>query len=163
MRVFRPLTAVAVVALAGLVAGVVALSGPVGASAAGRQPADDAQQSLVETYDYPGAANIQGIQLFKGDGHMMLVDCAVTGDRITVESLDGTGTRRDFCFQVHGPKGYLSMQLNGAYLIWTDNQTVLAKASVDGQTETKTVKKDDPQGVGVGEGKGAAMLLELRV
>jgi hypothetical protein len=143
----------------GAMGGVAVFTGPSGAVAA-----EDSQPSIEETYDYPGAAAIQGIKLLKGDGHILLVDCASAGSHMVAETLDAAGVRKDFCFQLKGSKGDLTMELAGVYLIWADNShDVVASLSVDGQSETKTVKKNDSAGVGIGNSESPATLLELRV
>ena len=126
--------------------------------------ADDPQPPIEETYDYPGADQIfqeRGIRLLKGDGHILLVDCASgTGFAEVLSSSKG-----QFCFRLSGTRGYLTMELPEAYLIkGGSGHTITATVTVDNVVETVQVPKNI--WVAVGEGadpeNGLATLLELR-
>ncbi|MGA5131373.1 hypothetical protein ACPCTO_16330 [Streptomyces olivoreticuli] len=117
----------------------------------------------VEKFEYPEAAKIlkdKGITLFRGDGHILLADCATSHD-ITVKSRVG---QKNFCFAVKGKKGNLVLELPDAYGIWTEDHPVDAKVTVDGQSSTVQAPKNDykPLGESVDPGK-RAVLLELNV
>jgi hypothetical protein len=103
-------------------AGVFVRSGVAGAEA--NDPVDEGA-SIVEDYSYPGAAAIEQsrhITLLKGDGHVLLVDCATAPDPVRVQSfVDGTRPGDDFCFQINGPSGYLTMRLADSYFIKGDS------------------------------------------
>lgn len=125
--------------------------------------ADDADTppSIVETYDYPGAASIPNIKLIRGDGHIMAVACNQGKTDIEVYSFL---VADPFCFDVKGTSGYLALELEQAYGVRNYNQfTVDAKVSIEGAApKTVTVPVDDWAGVGVGANEGQAVLLELR-
>ena len=134
-----------------------------GAAGAGAAAAADEPPSLVEDYSYPGAAAIKErykIDLFKGDGNIMLVDCLDRTDVIKVDSRRGY-----FCFKVTGPKGYLTMLVPQVPLIQgDDNHNVVATATVGGETlEPVEIAPGEWENVGVGEQVGQAALVELRV
>ncbi len=151
-------------AVIGLLGGLAAFSGPAGAGA------EDAPPPIEETYEYPGAAQIErdrGLKLIKGDGHILFADCVTGADQIKVESRRWPGTRGHFCFVVKGTKGYVTLEIPEAYVIWSDqNHALNAKITVAAETETVHVPKDDF--VGIGESgndpnSGPATVLELRI
>jgi hypothetical protein len=148
----------------GLLGGLAMFGGPTGAGA------DEAPPPIEENYDYPGADRIlaeRGIKLIKGDGRILFVDCVVGANQAKVESRRWPGTRGHFCFTIKGTKGYLTLEIPEAYVIWSDqNHALNAKIKVADQTSTVNVPKDDF--VGIGEGgddpnSGPATILELRV
>jgi hypothetical protein len=148
----RPLI-LAVVSAAALVAGTtVAL-------------AEDSQPPIEENYDYPGGDVLfreHGLRLRKGDGHILLVDCSSGTGFVEVWSR----SKGQLCFRIRGTTGYLSMELPEVYLIAGDgDHSIQATVTVDGNTETVQVPKD--QWISVGEGADPesvpATLLEFRV
>ncbi|MEW2581539.1 hypothetical protein [Streptomyces syringium] len=117
----------------------------------------------VERFEYPEAAKIlkeQGIVLRKGDGRILLTECATAHD-IKVKSRVG---QKDFCFAVKGKQGHLILELQQAYGIWTEDHPVQAKITVDGKDTIIDAPKNDykPFGEAVDPAK-PAVLLELRV
>ncbi|MDG4807731.1 hypothetical protein O7634_13315 [Micromonospora sp. WMMD1120] len=125
-------------------------------------PADAAEEppSLVEDFSYPGAAAIKqsrDIELIKGDGRITLVDCTDNPELIRVESL----LRTDFCFSVKGDSGWLSLRLDGVFLIHSGDQKVAAKVAANGVEETVNIRENSIQQVGIGD-PDFGVLLELR-
>jgi hypothetical protein len=126
--------------------------------------ADEAQPSIEENYDYPDAAKIEaerGIKLIKGDGHIVFVDCATSGTLIQVWSK--TSDER-FCFHVTKPNGYVTMELPDVYYIRGDDHDVVAKVTIDDETESVELEQNtwNPIGEGTSPDSGSATLLELR-
>jgi hypothetical protein len=125
--------------------------------------AEDVPPPTEETFDYPGAEAIfksRGILLKKGDGHILLAECAPGGNQLEVRSRN----RDPFCFNVKGKKGWLTLELTEAFLIFsTDSHKTEAKFTVDGVTGTKTVLPGEAEGIGEGGGSKSATLIELRV
>ena len=124
--------------------------------------ADDNPPPIEENYDYPGAAKIfadRGILLKKGDGHILLVDCASGSDLLQVRARN----KDPFCFRISGATGYLSLELADTYLIRGDSgHTVQATISVDGKSSTVTLARDAWTGVGEGTNPSeSATLLEF--
>jgi hypothetical protein len=156
----------------GASAGVVAAALVVGgvlcapwASAADELPTPENGGSLVEDGSYPGADAIfaeTGIRLVRGDGRIMMADCA--GDRtglIVVQRRGGD----DVCFRATGTSGYLALELPLVYLVRSDaTHDLRVTVTVDG--ETQQAGGDPAEWFGVGEGasetSGPATLLELR-
>jgi hypothetical protein len=126
--------------------------------------ADPQPQSVVEDYAYPGADRIlaeHGVKVLKGDGRIRHVsDCAGRTDVFRVESLVGAEART-YCFEVLGPRGFLTMDIPNVYLVRGADRAVVAKATYQGQTETVTV----PPGTyeAIGGGNATHTLVELRV
>ena len=113
-----------------------------GSAAAG---ADDTQPTLEETYDYPDAAKIlhdRKIRLIRGDGHIVLVDCAPGANVLRVQSRI-TKPNDDFCFQVKRAPGYVTLELEKAYYVRGDNHVVDATVTTDGHSETVPVRKNE--------------------
>ena len=139
-------------------AAVAAASAPETAAAA-----EDAT-SIVETYEYPGAAAIfaeRGILLKRGDGHLVLTDCVTGGDFVEVRSRN----RDPFCFRAIGDKGWVTLELNDAFLVFSDSEhTTVANYTVNGVSDTATVAPGGAEGIGEGTNPGqSAVLLELRI
>ncbi|WP_053728810.1 hypothetical protein [Streptomyces sp. WM6378] len=127
----------AAAAATALVAFTAAEAAPRSAAAAAATTTAADMPSTVETFAYPNAAKIladQKIVLKRGDGRILLTDCASAWD-IQVESRTG-GVY--FCFAVSGKQGYLTMELPDTYGIWTKEHPVKA---------TLTAKSDGEQSV----------------
>jgi hypothetical protein len=146
-------------------------------SAAAHADADAAAvpADLVEDFNYPGAAQVltdRGIKLLRGDGHLTLADCGADPDHaannlIVVQSFDDDFPNGpSFCFQAVGTTGVLTMEIPNVYLVRSDaSRVVAAKVSVADEPTVVETEQVDPlewQGVGIGQERGEAVLLELR-
>ncbi|MFI2073182.1 hypothetical protein [Streptomyces triculaminicus] len=142
-----------------------------GVAAAAPGPADDSLPSAVETFDYPNATKIfkeRGIALRKGDGHILLADCAATTDIVVLSSkLDLPAQDNRFCFRVTGTgkSGYLSLEIPKVYYIATGDYAVRASLTADGKTTDVNVARHDGESVGQGTNPPGSptVLVELRV
>jgi hypothetical protein len=169
--------------LAGLAAGLAALTGTALAVVAG-QPAsaDTPPPSIVEDYSYPGAAKIlaeQNVKLISGDGHILLADCATAPvgnvgllKVFTEDETIGSGGLGRVCFKITGTTGYLALQVPAVYEIRGDGQQ-----SGYGHHVTASVRSDDGDsadvavnpsgstqvGHGIGDGVSPTTLLQLKV
>jgi hypothetical protein len=121
--------------------------------------ADNPQGSLVETYDYPNGDKTPGIKLIKGDGHVVMVDCAEGQSSAEVWSFNN---EKPYCFQFKGKTGYVTLELNDVYGIRNLSQLDIT-AKVSTVKDPIPVPKDSWKGVGVSGGTGPAVLLELRI
>ncbi|GAA2843228.1 hypothetical protein [Crossiella cryophila] len=124
--------------------------------------AEDTPPPIVEDFAYPDADKIfqeKGLRLYRGDGNIILVDCAVGGDPVRVKSRN----RDEFCFKVLGPKGKLTMELDQTYAIRGNTaHNVTALVWVNGASKTVTVPKREWIGVGEGSEPGKlGVLLEI--
>lgn len=129
--------------------------------------ADDAPAatSIVEDYSYPDAAQIlvqHGVKLNSGDGHILYVDCAAEGDLIKIESYQ----HADFvCFQLHGPHGYLSLEIGETVFVYSETNPLQATVQLAGETQPEqpqAVAPDKWISFGEAANQPAATLLELR-
>lgn len=121
--------------------------------------------SAVEDFSYPGAAKIlqeQKITLERGDGHIVLSNCAVAYD-IKVKARVETGLA-NFCFTVRGNRGYVALKLPESFGIWTKAHPVQATLTADGQETVVNAVKNDYTPVGeTGDSGQHSTLVELRV
>ncbi|MGI5336743.1 hypothetical protein ACQEVS_04750 [Streptomyces sp. CA-181903] len=124
----------------------------------------------VEGFEYPNAANIlkeRGIALRKGDGHILLSDCAVTQDIVVnTNNLDNVD-RGKYCFKVTGTgkTGQLTLEVPKVISITAGNYLVQASLTSEGQTTEVGVPKYDTTVVGQGANPtgNPAVLVKLRV
>jgi hypothetical protein len=119
------------------------------------------ETTLEEDFSYPGAESYipSGITLKKGDGNLLIVNCATEPYVLKVESYQGVG---EFCFQVRGPKAYVTLELSGVFLIWTSDAAVQASVVVDGQQSVVDLEEGF-NAVGFGGTALGATLVELRL
>jgi hypothetical protein len=125
------------------------------ASAAGQDAQE--QGSLVETFEYPNGNSVPGIELKKGDGRILHVPCpADKRGVVIIESYVGS---TDFCFQVKGGKGYLTMNVPKSYMLDGDGKNLLTVSYItNGETKTEDVAKDSYTPIPAG-----STVIELRV
>ncbi|RPE27954.1 hypothetical protein EDD38_7251 [Kitasatospora cineracea] len=118
---------------------------------------------LAEDFTYPGADQIlqsRNIKLLKGDGHILLTDCGTTSQQIKIWRRTGG----DFCFNVTGASGYLTLDVTGVWAVETLDHPVSASLTAQGATQDVTVAKGGFQPVGEGvPGGSVSVLVELRV
>ncbi|MEU2429902.1 hypothetical protein ABZ611_10335 [Streptomyces sp. NPDC007861] len=149
--------ALAWVALAGAGAGVGGSSGAVA------PVADEAPGFAVEDFNYPGADKIlaeQNIVLKRGDGHIVLVDCASGTGFLEVWARD----KAKVCFKVTGNSGWLTMEIPSVHLIKGNDYTTQVDMTVDNETKTFDITKNAWTSVGESadpEGR-EHMLVEIR-
>ncbi|MFD5416897.1 hypothetical protein ACFWJT_02480 [Streptomyces sp. NPDC127069] len=155
----------------GLVSATAALAGfaTLGVAYAGPQSpsgvtADGEMPDAVEDFAYPNSAKIQTEQqilLKRGDGHITLADCAAGTPDIRVKSRNG---QKLYCFDVNAPKGYVTLELPGAFGIWTKDYPVKATVTAGGTQSVIDTPANDYKPVGEGTVNGApSVLVELRV
>jgi hypothetical protein len=130
--------------------------------------ADEPPGFAVEDFDYPGADRIlaeRGIELKRGDGHIVLADCA--GQNLLRISARGQSNQA-VCFRVSGDEGWLTLRLEQAYLVRTNDysSTHLELAADSGDTQSFDLGPNDLESVGEAlpdSGGQAFALLEIRV
>ncbi|HLL66546.1 MAG TPA: hypothetical protein VK453_12475 [Micromonosporaceae bacterium] len=155
--------------LVGALTGFVAVTTPGAALAADEPP------SIVETYEYPGAAHWEtarpGLKLKSGDGHILIVECPSAGnptlDLFVVESRMYPLPKGFFCFKLTGTKGYLSLEIPDAYYLRGDNtHTVSATLSIAEDppvVEPQTVEPGQWTEIGSSAFRGKTTVMELRI
>ncbi|MFD0278605.1 hypothetical protein ACFVHB_32505 [Kitasatospora sp. NPDC127111] len=153
-----------------LAAGAIALAATLGASAlasAETAPSDNSTAPpAVEDFNYPGPSPFSNVKLLRGDGHIILSDCAVD-DQISVLSFDlPNSSGNQICFRATAGTGYLAVEVPNVIRIRTDDYAVNAKLTSEGVTQNIDIAKGAAVSVGIGSGTGngkPTTLLELRV
>lgn len=155
-----------VTALAAVAAGLLAVGSAVGQDGgAGLAPvADEAQGYAVETFDYPQADRIlqeRGILLKRGDGHIVLADCASDENLLQVWA---TGHSTRFCFRVTGDEGYLALEMPAVYSIRGNDYEAQVDMTVDGEERTYDIPQNTWTAVGASADpeSGPQTLVEIR-
>ncbi len=154
---------------AGIIGSVTAVAAvtTLGVAHAGPQdpatPANTDMPSAVEDYAYPNAARIQQDQqilLKRGDGNITLATCDGTNP-ITVKSRSG---QKLYCFNVRGTKGWVTLELNDSFGMWTKEHPVQATISAGGKETVFNAPANDYKPFGESGDVGQrSMLVELRV
>ncbi|MDB4988518.1 MAG: hypothetical protein JWN04_3696 [Myxococcaceae bacterium] len=130
------------------------------------QPAAN-EGTLEEDFSYPEAEKYRasGIDLKKGDGNLLVVDCkdpkVVAPDAVVlkVETIKST-----FCFSLHGSSGYLTLELPNVFLITTMSRPAQATVMSNGQRRVIDLKEPGKStSIGLEQGANGASLVELRV
>ncbi|MGW9039724.1 RICIN domain-containing protein, partial [Streptomyces sp. NPDC055721] len=135
------------------------------ASAAEAAPAEATPPLAVETFAYPGAAQIlaeQAVTLNAGDGNIRLVDCASESGLVQVLRRDASPAT--VCFKVSGPTGYLALEIAKVVKIKGDDHAVKATLNTAGTVTSVDIAKNDWTPVGDGGTQTAGdgtTLLEL--
>lgn len=124
--------------------------------------ADAAPGYAVEDYNYPQADKIlaeQGILLKRGDGRIVLADCASEDNLLRFLARD----REDVCFKVTGEEGFLTLQLESVHGVRTDDSgnTHLEMTAEDDRVEYD-IPADTWEGVGESVDGREHVLVEIR-
>ncbi|MEU6949059.1 hypothetical protein ABZ957_28065 [Streptomyces sp. NPDC046316] len=124
--------------------------------------ADAAPGYAVEDYNYPKADQIlaeQGILLKRGDGHIVLADCASEANLLRFLARD----RADVCFKVTADQGFLTLQLPSVHGVKTDDS---GNTHLEMTAEDDRVEYDIPaetwEGVGESVDGREHVLVEIR-
>ncbi|MFW6695363.1 hypothetical protein [Streptomyces sp. MAR4 CNX-425] len=139
--------------ITGIVAAVVAAAYAV-AAPAGEQDVSPAPAAAgdpgyaVENFAYPDADRIQqerGILLKRGNGHIVL--SAECGDGLLRVWARG---KPEFCFEVTGDAGYLSLDLPAVYTVRGVDYDTTITMTVDEETKTYDIPRNQWEAVGEG-------------
>jgi len=155
--------------VAAFLAATVGIPFAVADDSAPAQAAADVPPFAVEDFNYPGAADIletRGIELKRGDGHIVLVECDTALDQIRVYSVadDTTGREGNYCFRATAKSGYLTLQLPRVFALETGEHPISADLTANGETATVALPKNAFESVGEGTVGGArSVLVEIRV
>ncbi|MDQ0761702.1 hypothetical protein [Streptomyces canus] len=151
-------TAVGAGALAWLVmAGAPAATG--GTSAV----ADEAPGYAVENFDYPGADKIlaeRNITLKRGDGHIVLADCASQTGLLEVWAR----SHDKVCFRVTGNSGWLTLEIPSVYGVKGNDYATTVDMTVADEEKSYDVEENAWTAVGesADEQGREFMLVEIR-
>lgn len=158
----------AVLGAAAIAAGSLAVPAALADATPAEVAADDLPPFAVEDFNYPGADRIleeRGFLLKRGDGHIVLANCS-EGNVIRV-SARGLANE-DVCFRATGDSGYLALELNGTYLVQTNDyeNTHLELTAASGDEQVYDVGPNDLQSVGESDPGSEGQrftLVEIRV
>ncbi|MDQ0486160.1 MULTISPECIES: hypothetical protein [Streptomyces] len=150
-------------ATAGALAWAVLAQGGAAAGSPAEAVADDAPGYAVEDYAYPDADKILAVQdivLKRGDGHIVLADCAAGADLLRFLARD----REDVCFAVTADTGFLTLELPSVHGVKTDDSanTHLEMTAEDDQVEYD-IPADTWAGVGESVDGREHVLVEIHV
>ncbi|WP_028815345.1 hypothetical protein [Streptomyces flavidovirens] len=116
--------------------------------------ANEAPGYAIEDFNYPHADKIfaeQGIKLKRGDGHIVLADCA-SGTGLLEISARG---KPKICFRVTGDSGWLTLEIPAVNGIKGNDYTTQVDMTVGDEEKTYDINKNswtpvgetaDPQG-----------------
>lgn len=149
----------------------VANAAPDPAAPAGVRAAEDGALPpvAVEDFAYPGAESIlatEGIELKRGDGHIVLTECDSASGLIKVHTVkdDAVGRKSTYCFRATAGTGRLTLELPRVFALETADHPISADLTANGATTTVDVAKDGFEPVGEGTVGGArSVLVEIRV
>lgn len=126
--------------------------------------ADAAPGYAVENYDYPNADKIlaeKNIVLKRGDGHIVLADCAAEAGLLEVWAR----SKEKICFKVTGNSGWLTLEIPSVYAVkGSADQSAQVDMTVGTEEKSFDVAKDTWTAVGESadpEGRDH-MLVEIR-
>ncbi|MFC7892965.1 hypothetical protein [Streptomyces sp. NPDC057381] len=142
---------------------VLAQGGAGAAEPATETVAEAAPGYAVEDYNYPNADKIlaeQNIVLKRGDGHIVLADCAAGGNLLRFLARD----HDDVCFEVTADEGWLTLELPSVHGVKTDDS---ANTHLEMTAEGDQVEYDIPADTWAGVGESVDgrdhVLVEIRV
>jgi hypothetical protein len=109
--------------------------------------ADETPGYAVEDYAYPQADKIlaeQGITLKRGDGHIVLVDCASGTGFLELSARD----KPKICFRVTGNSGFLTLEIPAVNGIKGNDYSTQVDMTVEDEKKTYDVNKNSWTAVG---------------
>lgn len=146
----RVARALGTAAAAGALAWLAVTGGPTVASAGAgnaRPVAEEAPGFAVEDHAYPDADRIlaeQGITLKRGDGHILLADCASGTGLMEVWSRD----KQRVCFRTTGSGGWLTLEIPSVYLVKAADYATEVDMTVGTEEKSFDVPANSWQSVG---------------
>ncbi|MCM2579118.1 hypothetical protein [Streptomyces meridianus] len=128
-----------------------------------RLVADEGPGYAVEDFDYPQADKIlaeQGITLKRGDGHIVLADCASETGLLEVWARQ----QDKICFRMTGDSGWLTMEIPSVYGVKGNDYTTQVDMTVGTEEKTFDIAKNSwtPVGESADEQGREHMLVEIR-
>ncbi|MFF4830629.1 hypothetical protein [Streptomyces sp. NPDC001315] len=125
--------------------------------------ADEAPGYAVEDFDYPQADKIlaeQGIVLKRGDGHIVLADCASQTGLLEIYARSSDKV----CFRVTGTSGYLTLEIPSVYAIKGNDYAAQVDMTVADEEQSYDIAKNTWTAVGesADEQGREFMLVEIR-
>ncbi|MER5487468.1 hypothetical protein ABT024_30235 [Streptomyces sp. NPDC002812] len=133
-------------------------------TAAMKAIADEGPGYAVEDFGYPNADKIlaeQGITLKRGDGHILLADCASGTDLLQVMTREQSSL---ICFRVTGSSGYLALEIPAVHAVKGNNYATKVEMTAGADSSTFDIAKNTWTGVGESADPDGRdfMLMEIR-
>lgn len=160
-----------VLVLAGAMIASSIATGAAGAADEPTSPTADGPTYAIEDFSHPNGEEIfaeHGVVVKQGDGRIMFdtvvatpSDCA-DSTNIAIESRNG-GDGGLLCFITTGPEGFLTLEVDDVYGIWTQDHPVEATLTAEEIETVVDVPANDFKPVGEGGGGARSVLVELRV
>ncbi|MEV7617332.1 hypothetical protein [Streptomyces sp. NPDC089799] len=169
MKARKTFTRTATAATAAGALAWIAITGA-GASATGttdttalKAVAEEGPGYAIEDFGYPNADRIlaeQHITLKRGDGHIVLADCASATDLMELWARD----KEKICFRVTGTTGYLTLEIPSVFAVKGNNYSAQVDLKVGEEEKTWEVNKNSWTAVGesADEQGREFMLMEIR-
>ncbi|MEV8311945.1 hypothetical protein AB0P36_32660 [Streptomyces flavidovirens] len=151
-------------AAAGALAWLVAAGAPaVGGATSVEAIAAEAPGFTVEDFNYPQADKIlaeQNITLKRGDGHIVLADCASGTGLLEVWARE----KEKICFRATGSSGWLTMEIRAVYGVKGNDYTTQVDMTVGTEEKSFDVAKNAWTAVGESADEQGRdhMLVEIR-
>ncbi|MFI2430514.1 hypothetical protein [Streptomyces sp. NPDC018693] len=128
-----------------------------------RTVADEAPGYAVEGFNYPGADRIlaeKGITLKRGDGHILLADCATGTGQLEVWAR----SQDKICFDVTGTSGWLTLEIPSVYGVRGNDYATQVDMTTGTVEKSFDVAKNSwtPVGESADEQGREFMLVEIR-
>lgn len=128
--------------------------------------AEELPPSAVEDFNYPGADRVlaeHGFEVKRGDGHIVVADCA-TEDVLRISTY-GDGYK---CFRTTGDSGWLTVAIEKANGVRTNSATSthLELTSAAGEEQVYDLGANDWEAIGSSDSESGGAdftLLEIRV
>jgi hypothetical protein len=125
--------------------------------------ADEAPGYAVENFDYPGADKIlaeQNITLKRGDGHIVLADCASQTGLLEVWAR----SKDKVCFRITGNSGWLTLEIPSVYGVKGNDYATTVDMTVADEEKSYDVEENAWTAVGesADEQGREFMLVEIR-
>ncbi|RSS88371.1 hypothetical protein EF919_30915 [Streptomyces sp. WAC02707] len=125
--------------------------------------AEAAPGYAVEDYNYPDADKIlaeQNVVLKRGDGHIVLADCASGDNLLQFLARD----HEDVCFRVTADEGFLTLELPAVHGVKTDDSAnTHLEMTAEGDQVEYDIPADTWKGVGESVDGREHVLVEIRV
>ncbi|MFD7412156.1 hypothetical protein [Kitasatospora purpeofusca] len=127
------------------------------------QPTDNsAAPPAVEDFGYPGAANLPGAKILRGDGRITVTDCS-GASQIQIWTRAPVNRDGRLCFAAGSASGRLTLELSEVFYIQTSGRAVRASLTAAGSTQNVDIAKDGYHVVGEGLGQTPTTAVELTV
>ncbi|WP_185921840.1 hypothetical protein [Streptomyces sp. WAC06614] len=125
--------------------------------------AEDGPGYAIEDFGYPNADKIlaeRNIVLKRGDGHILLADCASANDLLEVWSR----SKEKICFKVTGTTGYLTLEIPSVFAVKGNDYAAQVDMKVGAEEKTWDVNKNSWTAVGesADEQGREFLLMEIR-